>query len=74
MKKRWFAVLPLVVLDALTLATGYGPSRQDTSPEGVPVHMVITAEGPMNPYVDSAMEEAQRAGIIVYAIYATGRD
>lgn len=161
MKKRWFAVLPLlVVLGALTAATGYGPSHQDTSPGGAPVHMVITAEarhgnqvsvirredvqvyqqreraqvsdwlrltgehaglqlflliddsadtslgsqiaelqrfwpesevrrevvvisdgidpyggtGPMNPYVDSAIEEAQRAGIIVYAIYATGRD
>jgi hypothetical protein len=45
MKKRWFAVLPLlVVLDALTSATGYRPSHQDTSPGGAPVHMVITAE------------------------------
>jgi hypothetical protein len=28
--------------------------------------------GPANPYVDSAIEQAQRAGVIVYAIYATG--
>jgi hypothetical protein len=26
--------------------------------------------GPANPYVDSAIEQAQRAGIIIYAIYA----
>jgi len=45
MKEPWFAVLPpLVVLGALTSATGYGPSHQDTSPGGAPVHMVITAE------------------------------
>ena len=31
-------------------------------------------KGPMNPYVDSAVEDAQRAGIIVYAIYTTGQD
>lgn len=28
--------------------------------------------GPANPYVDTAIEQAQRAGIIIYAIYATG--
>lgn len=28
--------------------------------------------GPANPYVDTAIEQAQRAGIILYAIYATG--
>lgn len=28
--------------------------------------------GPSNPYLDSAIEQAQRAGIIVYTIYATG--
>lgn len=28
--------------------------------------------GPNDPYVDSAIDRAQRAGIIVYAIYATG--
>jgi hypothetical protein len=28
--------------------------------------------GPANPYVDTAIEQAQRAGVIVYAIYATG--
>ncbi|MGB7280628.1 MAG: hypothetical protein WBE13_00090 [Candidatus Acidiferrum sp.] len=28
--------------------------------------------GPANPYVDTAIEQAQKAGIIVYAIYATG--
>lgn len=28
--------------------------------------------GPGNPYVDSAIDEAQRAGVIIYAIYATG--
>jgi hypothetical protein len=28
--------------------------------------------GPVNPYVDSAVEQAQRAGVIVYAIYLTG--
>jgi hypothetical protein len=28
--------------------------------------------GPGNPYVQSAIEQAQRAGVIVYAIYATG--
>ena len=28
--------------------------------------------GPANPYVDTAIEQAQRAGVIIYAIYATG--
>lgn len=28
--------------------------------------------GPANPYVDSAVERAQKAGIIIYALYATG--
>jgi len=28
--------------------------------------------GPTNPYVDTAIEQAQRAGVIIYAIYATG--
>lgn len=28
--------------------------------------------GPGNPYVESSIEQAQRAGIIIYAIYATG--
>jgi hypothetical protein len=28
--------------------------------------------GPANPYVDAAIEQSQRAGIIVHAIYATG--
>ena len=28
--------------------------------------------GPANPYVDTAIEQAQRAGIIIHAIYATG--
>lgn len=28
--------------------------------------------GPGNPYVDSAIEHTQRAGVIIYAIYATG--
>jgi hypothetical protein len=28
--------------------------------------------GPANPYVDSAIEEAQRAGIVVFAIYSPG--
>jgi hypothetical protein len=28
--------------------------------------------GPSNPYVDSAIEEAQRAGIIIYSIYTPG--
>jgi len=28
--------------------------------------------GPSNPYVDSAIEEAQRAGVIIYSIYAPG--
>jgi len=28
--------------------------------------------GPSDPYVDSAIERAQRAGIIIYTIYATG--
>jgi len=28
--------------------------------------------GPANPYVDSVIEQAQRAGIIIYAIYARG--
>jgi hypothetical protein len=28
--------------------------------------------GPANPYVDTAIEQAQKAGIIVHAIYATG--
>jgi hypothetical protein len=28
--------------------------------------------GPANPYVDTVIEQAQKAGIIVYAIYATG--
>lgn len=28
--------------------------------------------GPANPYVETAIEQAQRAGIILYAIYATG--
>jgi hypothetical protein len=28
--------------------------------------------GPQNPYMDSAIDQAQRAGIIVYAIYAPG--
>jgi hypothetical protein len=30
------------------------------------------ASGPSNPYVDSAIEEAQRAGVIVYSIYTPG--
>jgi hypothetical protein len=29
-------------------------------------------DGPVDPYVDEASEDAQRAGVIVYAIYATG--
>jgi len=28
--------------------------------------------GPANPYVDTAIEQAQRAGIVIHAIYATG--
>src|SRR6201981_367322 len=28
--------------------------------------------GPSNPYVDSAIEEAQRAGVIIYSIYTPG--
>jgi hypothetical protein len=28
--------------------------------------------GPANPYVDSAVERAQKVGIIIYALYATG--
>jgi len=28
--------------------------------------------GPANPYVDTAIEQAQRAGIIIHAVYATG--
>jgi len=28
--------------------------------------------GPSNPYVDSAIEQAQRAGVIIYSIYAPG--
>jgi hypothetical protein len=28
--------------------------------------------GPANPYVDTCIEQAQKAGIIIYAIYATG--
>ena len=28
--------------------------------------------GPSNPYVDSAVEEAQRAGVIIYSIYTPG--
>ena len=28
--------------------------------------------GPSNPYVDSAIEEAQRAGVIIYSIYSPG--
>ena len=28
--------------------------------------------GPSNPYVDSAVHEAQRAGVVVYTIFATG--
>jgi hypothetical protein len=28
--------------------------------------------GPVNTYVDSAIEQAQRAGVIVYAVYVTG--
>ena len=28
--------------------------------------------GPANPYVDTVIEQAQKAGIIIYAIYATG--
>src|SRR3989441_8611134 len=28
--------------------------------------------GPSDPYVDSAIEHAQRAGILIYTIYATG--
>lgn len=28
--------------------------------------------GPLNPYVDAAIEDAQRAGIVVYAIYTPG--
>jgi hypothetical protein len=30
--------------------------------------------GPSNPYVDSAIEEAQRAGVIIYSIYTPGVD
>ena len=28
--------------------------------------------GPVNPYLDSAIDDAQRAGIVVYSIYAPG--
>jgi VWFA-related protein len=28
--------------------------------------------GPANPYVDAAIEQAQKAGVLIYAIYATG--
>jgi len=28
--------------------------------------------GPANPYVETAVEQAERAGVIIYAIYATG--
>lgn len=28
--------------------------------------------GPVNPYVDTVIEQAQKAGILIYAIYATG--
>jgi len=28
--------------------------------------------GPANPYVDNCIEQAQKAGILIYAIYATG--
>jgi hypothetical protein len=32
----------------------------------------LGGNGPMNPYLDTAIEQAQRAGIIVYAIYTLG--
>lgn len=32
----------------------------------------LGGNGPGNPYVDSAIGQAQRAGVIIYAIYATG--
>ncbi len=32
----------------------------------------VYGNGPANPYVDSAIEQAQRAGVIVFSIYAPG--
>ena len=32
----------------------------------------LGGSGPLNPYLDSAIENAQRAGIIVYSIYSPG--
>jgi hypothetical protein len=32
----------------------------------------LGGDGPMNPYLDSAIADAQRAGMIVYAIYSPG--
>jgi hypothetical protein len=32
----------------------------------------LGGNGPMNPYLDTAIEQAQRAGILVYAIYTPG--
>jgi len=49
-------------------------------PEGPARHEILMVSdgidrfdgGPSDPYVDSAIEHAQRAGILIYTIYATG--
>src|SRR5262249_19682258 len=50
---------------------GEGPMRREILMISDGVDRVY-GNGPANPYVDTAIEEAQRTGVIVYSIYMPG--